>query len=176
VGYGLGRKQLPWANALRIWLGTPLAAGTRLDQDQVTLLECNLDDSTGETLGYAMQQLLAAGALDVWFTPIQMKKNRPAVTLSVLCNPDQRPEMEHIILAETSTLGVRVQRLDRGKAGRRVEQVETEWGSVQVKLKLLGGKVVSASPEYEDCARLALAAGVPLMQVIHESSRLWKLG
>jgi len=166
VGYGLGRKQLDWANALRVWLGTPLAAGTGLEEDHVVLLECNLDDTPGETLGYAMQQLLAAGALDVWFTPIQMKKNRPAVTLSVLCNPDDRPEMERIILSETSTLGIRVQRMERAKAGRRMQQVETPWGTVRVKVKLMGGKAVSASPEYEDCARLALTAGVPLWQVI----------
>jgi len=172
VGYGLGRKELPWANALRVWLGTPLAAGAGLDQNQVILLACNLDDSTGETLGYTMERLLAAGALDVWFTPIQMKKNRPAVTLSVLCDPEQRPEMERIVLSETSTLGVRVQRLERNRAGRRMEQVETTWGPVQVKVKLLGGKAVSASPEYEDCARLALAAGVPLWQVTSQARQL----
>jgi uncharacterized protein (TIGR00299 family) protein len=169
IGYGVGQKTLPWANVLRIWLGTscPETPGlTDAEQDQVALLATNLDDATGEVLGYVMERLLTAGALDVWFTPIQMKKNRPAVTLSLLCEPGDQDVMVRILLAETTTLGVRVALVTRAKAGRREVKVATPWGPVRVKLKLLGEEVVDASPEYEDCARAARAAGVPLAQVV----------
>jgi uncharacterized protein (TIGR00299 family) protein len=169
IGYGVGQKTLPWANVLRIWLGTSRSETpdlTDAEQDQVVLLATNLDDATGEVLGYVMERLLASGALDVWFTPIQMKKNRPAVTLSLLCKPGDQDAMVRILLAETSTLGVRVALVRRAKAGRREDEVATPWGPVRVKFKLLGDDVVDASPEYEDCARVARAAGVPLAQVM----------
>lgn len=170
VGYGLGTKELPWANVLRAWVGTrqgPVLTTDRgMEQDEVMLLECNLDDATGETLGYVMERVLDGGALDVWFTPIQMKKNRPAVMLSVLCMAADCPGMEWLIMQETTTLGVRVRPVQRIKAARRQEKVLTPWGVVRVKVKLLDGAPLSVSPEYEDCARLALAAGLPLQEVV----------
>ena len=172
VGYGLGTKELPWANAVRVWLGSPLATGGGAKGDVITLLECNLDDTTGEALGYTMESLLEAGALDVWFTPIQMKKNRPGVMLSVQCRPQDSTAVQRIILQETTTLGVRVQQVRRATAGRRVDEVATPWGVVRTKVKLLDGKPVAVSPEYEDCARLALEARVPLWQVMETVNRL----
>jgi uncharacterized protein (TIGR00299 family) protein len=165
VGYGFGTKELDWPNAVRVWLGETSRTESDEDQDQVALLECNLDDATGETLGYALEQCLAAGALDVWFTPIQMKKSRPAVKLSVLCLPNLMTQMAQLILRETPTLGVRHVVLHRTKARRRIVNVQTEWGTVRVKQKLLDGEVVASSPEYEDCARLAREAGASLAQV-----------
>jgi uncharacterized protein (TIGR00299 family) protein len=162
VGYGFGRKEMPWPNALRLWLGQPV--GTNAAQDDVSLLETNVDDSTPELLGAAMERLLAAGALDVYFTPIQMKKNRPATKLAAICTPEKEPEIARLLLAETSTLGVRVQRLHRYKAERWVETVETPWGSVAVKIKSFEGRR-SAAPEYDDCLRLARDSGAPVAEI-----------
>ncbi len=178
VGYGFGSKEFAWPNALRLWLGDPLEATLPESPtvagdlaDSVVELRCNLDDADGEVLGYALEQLLEAGALDVWFTPIQMKKNRPATMLSVLARPADAERLTALLLRETPTLGVRRQVLARRKAARRVRRVETPWGEVRVKVKLLDGEEISASPEYEDCARLAAAHGVPLMAVM-EAARV----
>jgi hypothetical protein len=169
VGYGVGKKEFPWANVVRAWLGEAEAGAA--GRDEVTLLECNLDDVTGETLGYAMERLFAAGALDVWFTPVQMKKNRPGVVLSVLAGPEQADPLARIVLRETPTLGLRVRRVERMVADRQVREVETVWGVVRVKDKWLDGARVAVSPEYEDCARLAREHGVPLQQV-YEAARM----
>jgi uncharacterized protein (DUF111 family) len=168
VGYGFGQRELAWPNAVRAWLGRADSLSgldVTADRDAVVLLECNLDDTTGEALGYAMERLLSAGALDVWFTPIQMKKNRPAIKLSVLVLPGLARSLAQLLLQETTTLGVRQTLLDRIKAGRESMSVETEWGTVKVKVKQMQGKPVSVSPEYEECAALARQAGVPLLEV-----------
>ena len=165
VGYGFGSKEFPWPNALRAWLGRigqPSPAG----RDQVVLLECNVDDTTGEALGYAMERLFEAGALDVWFTAAQMKKNRPGTVLSVLARPDQAESLAQLVLRETSTLGLRVSPLlERIVAERRVREVETPWGTVRVKEKWLADQRSAISPEYEDCARIARAQSIPLSEV-----------
>jgi hypothetical protein len=173
VGYGFGTKEFDWPNALRVWLGT--AAGTipSYDVDQVVLLACNLDDTTGEVLGHTMERLLAAGALDVWFTPIQMKKNRPATQLSVLCRPEEAQGLTALLLRETPTLGVRQQVLWRSKAAREVQSIETPWGTVRMKVKFLSGKAISASPEYDDCARLASEHSVTFLEVKDAAVRNW---
>jgi pyridinium-3,5-bisthiocarboxylic acid mononucleotide nickel chelatase len=149
------------------------------ERDEVVVLECNLDDSTGETLGYTMERLFAAGALDVWFTPIQMKKNRPGVLLSALSVSDKVDALSSILLRETSTLGIRLfAPVHRLKASRHVRQVSTPWGVVRVKEKWLGEGAqqasgghgaperIAISPEYEDCARLARESGEPLVRVM----------
>ena len=140
-------------------------------RDQVTLLECNLDDITGETLGYAMERLFAAGALDVWFTPIQMKKDRPGVILSVLVPPDRTATVAQVMLRETPTLGVRVLPIERRVAERHVREVETPWGKVRVKEKWLNGERAAVSPEYEDCARIAREQAIPLHQVFEAARK-----
>ncbi|MFC2031405.1 nickel pincer cofactor biosynthesis protein LarC [Chloroflexota bacterium] len=166
VGYGFGSKEFPWSNAVRVWVGQ--AEPMHLpDHDQVTVLECNLDDVTGETLGYTMERLFEAGALDVWFTPIQMKKNRPGVLLSALSPPGIVESLSLLIMRETSTLGVRMYPpAHRLKAERREREVKTPWGRVRVKEKWIGGRCLAVSPEYEDCARLARESGEPLQRVM----------
>jgi uncharacterized protein (TIGR00299 family) protein len=174
VGYGFGQKEFPWANGLRVWIGYSSMDGRdtqslddAFDQDQVTVLQCNLDDSTGEILGYAMERLFDAGALDVWFTPIQMKKNRPGVLFSVLAPPNKATELSSILLHETTTLGVRfLPPVHRLKAARRMCQVATPWGTVEVKEKWLAGRRLGISPEYRDCARLARESGESLARVM----------
>jgi uncharacterized protein (TIGR00299 family) protein len=167
TGYGFGRKEMPWANALRLWLGHPIEGNAQ--QDDVSLLETNLDDTTPELLGAAMERLLAAGALDVYFTPIQMKKNRPATKLAAICAVDRETEIARVLLAETTTLGVRVQRLHRYKAERWIEHAETPWGRVAVKVKSFEGHR-SVAPEYDDCLRVARERGVPAAHV-YEAAR-----
>lgn len=162
IGYGFGQKELPWANALRLWLGD--AAATGLPEDTVTVIEANLDDTAGELLGAAMERLFAAGALDVYFTPIQMKKNRPAVKLSVIADEAKVASLARVVLEETSTLGVRMQRMQRLKCERWQESIDTPFGPVQTKAKKLGERVTVA-PEYDDAARVARAYGVPVSAV-----------
>jgi len=132
---------------------------------QVVLLECNIDDMTGEALGYALERLLDAGALDVWYTAIQMKKNRPGVLLSVLCRPEEAEKMAQAMLRETTTLGVRHRLLERTIAERQFAQVQTPWGTVGIKLKYLDGECVSIKPEFNDCVALARAHDLPLETV-----------
>jgi len=163
VGYGFGKQEgFPWPNAVRAWLGE-----TRVgNHERVVLLECNLDNVTGEALGYAMERLFAAGALDVWFTPIQMKKNRPAVVLSVIAAPGEADRLAEVVLRETPTLGLRWLEAERRTAERRTETAMTPWGEVRVKVKVLDGEVILRRPEYEDCARIAREHGVPLEDVV----------
>jgi uncharacterized protein (TIGR00299 family) protein len=178
VGYGYGTKELPWPNAVRVWLGEPWAPGPPripalrssqsalegLGEDEVVVIEANLDDATPELLGFAMESLFEAGALDVFFTPIQMKKNRPGTLLGVIGRPEQATDLAALVLRETTTLGVRLRRSQRLIASRRQETVATPFGPVRVKLKMLGGRTV-VSPEYEDCARVARERQVPLADV-----------
>lgn len=172
VGYGFGDKIFPWANALRVWLGE-LQGDDHFDHDSVVEVECNLDDVTGETLGYTMERLFEAGALDVWFTSIQMKKNRPAVQLSLLAPEHRVSALALILMQETSTLGVRLfPPVHRLKADRRTREVETPWGTVRVKEKWLGDQRLAVSPEYEDCAQLARKASVPIVRVMETARQV----
>jgi pyridinium-3,5-bisthiocarboxylic acid mononucleotide nickel chelatase len=135
------------------------------ETDTVTRLETNLDDLSPELTGAVMARLLAAGALDVWFTPIQMKKNRPGVLLSVLCEEAAAPALADLIFAETSAFGLRTEKIVRLKLARRFETVATPYGEVTVKLGLKGDRVVQRAPEFESCRALAEKAGVPLRAV-----------
>ena len=173
VGVGLGTKDpASFPNALRVWLGE--MAETEVEsvvrQDQVVLLETNLDDVSGLVLGYAQERLFAIGALDVWNTPIQMKKNRPGTLLSALVPKAKEREATEVILRETPTLGIRTRLVDRHVADRKMVTIETELGSIAVKLKLLEGKAISAAPEPDDVRRIAMDTGVPLQEVYQKAS------
>jgi uncharacterized protein (DUF111 family) len=168
VGYGFGQKTLPWPNFARLWLGQPsenAAIGdSTLDVDEVVVIEANLDDESPEILGAALETLLGAGALDAFFTPIQMKKNRPAVKLTALAPVERVAQLAATIVRETSTLGVRTYPVRRYKAQRWQDHVETPWGIVRVKVKGLGAER-RAAPEYDDCVRIARQERVPLVEV-----------
>jgi len=140
------------------------------DTDTVIRLETNLDDSSPEILGATMEKLLAAGALDVWFTPIQMKKNRPGVLLAVLCEAARTEPLADIIFRETSAFGLRTEHVVRMKLQRRFEAVVTEFGEVVVKLGLKEGRVIQVAPEFESCRALSEKSGQPL-RVIYEAAR-----
>jgi uncharacterized protein (TIGR00299 family) protein len=169
IGYGAGDRDLDQqANVLRLIVGTSdLSSGS----DQVIVLETNLDDVTGEVVGYCTELLLAAGALDVYATAIQMKKNRPGVKLSVLCAPADQTPMEEILFSETSTLGVRRWTASRTKLRRRAVEVSTPWGTVAGKLAELPGGQVRFSPELDHCRQLALDHRLPLQEVL-EAARV----
>ena len=141
-------------------------SGLENPHDEVVLLQCNLDDMTGEALGFVLERVLAEGALDAWFVPIQMKKSRPGTTLSVLCRRKDAAALRKLLLRETTTLGVRWQVMQREIVQRQTVQVQTPWGSVRCKLKILEGSVKGAKPEFDDCARLAREHGLPVNDVI----------
>jgi uncharacterized protein (TIGR00299 family) protein len=164
TGYGAGTRQfdnLP--NILRLVVGQTEEPGAVADC--VCVLECNIDDADGETVGFAMDRLLDAGALDVFTTAIGMKHNRPAVMLSVISPPAKAGDLERIIFSEGLTLGIRRQLIARSKLARQSVTVRTEFGEVRIKIGSLQGRLVSAKPEYADCAEAAQKHGIPLKQV-----------
>lgn len=162
VGYGAGSRDLAdRPNVLRLWLGEGAAEGTR----SLVLLETNVDDMTGEMLGYALEKLLSGGAADAWLTPVQMKKGRPGVVLSVICGEAQEEALARLLLRETSTLGVRVRPVHRWEAEREVVEFESSLGPAAVKVKRLPDEPPRIAPEYEVCKRLAEASGLPLAEV-----------
>ena len=145
------------------------------DTDTVTRLETNLDDLSPELLGAVMEKLFAAGALDVWFTPIQMKKNRPAVQLSVLCDDAHSEPLAEIIFTETSAFGLRTETITRLKLERRFETVATEFGEVTIKLGLKGGRLAQVAPEFESCRALSEKSGQPLKAIYQAALNAWGL-
>ncbi|MEX0716816.1 MAG: nickel pincer cofactor biosynthesis protein LarC [Planctomycetaceae bacterium] len=163
IGYGAGTLDLPGrANVLRLFVGS---ARDDVESDQVMLLETNLDDVSGEVIGYAKRRLMDAGALDVFSTPIQMKKDRPAVLLSVIARPADAARLEAVLFDETGTFGVRRQRMERAKRARRAHTVDTPFGPVAGKLGWRSGGRAVFTPEYESCAAIAAEAGVSLREV-----------
>jgi len=171
VGYGAGTRAEPAPNLLRLWLGerddTRATISTEEDVtvEQLLVLEANIDDMPAELFGYAMERLLAAGALDAWCAPLTMKKARPGALLGALCRPADRAALVGVFLRETSTFGVRARAVTRYAAAREARTVDTPYGPVRVKLKLLDGVVAGASPEYEDCRRLAMERSISLPRV-----------
>ncbi len=161
IGYGIGgREPADIPNVLPLWLGEMIEHERKL-----LLLETNIDDMSPELYGYIMERLFERGALDVWFTPIQMKKNRPAVMLSALAPLDTEGQVVETLIRETSTLGLRVQQVERHHASQELVQFDSSLGRVGVKVKRLHGEVVGISPEYEDCRSLARKHDQPLQEV-----------
>jgi len=176
VGYGFGRKRLPWPNCLRACLGQAqhlpgTGDGEVADTDWVTVIECNIDNMTGELIGGLMETLFGAGALDVSYIPMQMKKNRPAVLVTVICSVEDGQTLAQVLLRETSTLGVRMQQMQRLKAQREQQPLATPLGTTLIKVKRLGGRIISAAPEYEECQRIALERKLPLEEVYNVVQR-----
>jgi hypothetical protein len=173
AGYGAGSRDFPGhANVLRITIGdaaSKLAANT--SQETISVLESNLDDLNPQVFGYVMDRLLEAGALDVFGTPVQMKKNRPGTLLTVLAKPDVADKLAQIVFAETTTLGVRRREEIRQVLARKWQTVPTRFGDVRIKIASLNGTVTSYAPEYEDCRRIAGEHRVPLKLVMQEAVR-----
>jgi uncharacterized protein (TIGR00299 family) protein len=171
IGHGAGKRDLAeQPNLLRLFVGQASAASiaptATAESDQVWVLETNLDDLPGEVIGYCFDLLFAAGALDVWTTPIAMKKNRPGVLLSVLAPAASVSAIEEILFRETHTFGVRRHLAERHKLRREPATVDTPWGPVKGKLGWREGKTPIFTPEYEDCARVARQHGIALADVL----------
>ncbi len=160
IGYGMGRKDFPAANCVRAMLGQ-----TQEDGDTVIELSCNLDDMTGEAIAFASEQLFRAGALDVFTTPIGMKKGRPGTMLSVLCKPNQKDSIITLIFRHTTTLGIRETEKRRYTLERSTETVQTPYGPVRKKTAS-GYGVTRSKYEYEDLAQIALREDLPLHEII----------
>ncbi len=167
-GYGAGQNDIPGRpNVARILLGR--TAGPE-ESDVVFLIETNLDDTPGEVVGYLFERLFAAGALDVFATPIQMKKSRPGTKLSALAPPAARAAVEEIILRETPTFGIRRVLMERSKLARREVSIKTRYGPIRCKIGAMGSEEIKATPEYEDARRAAQRCGVPLAEVMEAAA------
>lgn len=170
VGYGLGARQLQTRpNCVRMVVGTAVSISRHApgdwENDQVAVLETNLDDLNPEILGHLVEKALNQGALDVFYTPVTMKKNRPGVVLTLLCQPADADAFMAMILRETSAFGVRWHLAGRRKLRRNFEEVTTPWGPVRVKLGWLNGELVQVAPEFDSCRQVAEESGVPVRQV-----------
>lgn len=175
VSYGSGKRETGRLNALRVFLGeTSSDNRTNKYNDQykeeILVLETNIDDMTSEALGYAAEKLFEKGALDVFFTPVYMKKGRPAVKLTVISDPCSEDEMVRIILSETTTIGIRRYETKRYFMNREIIIVQTTFGKVRVK-RAWAGNIEKFSPEYEDCREIAQKHGIPIQEVFDEAKR-----
>lgn len=163
TGYGSGKQDFAFANVLRVMLGEKSADLS--GRAKVYVIETNIDDLNPQFYESAMERLFAAGALDVYLSPIQMKKNRPGTLLSVISPADKVNELSQVVLRETSTLGVRISEKERLCLDRRWQEVQTEYGTIRIKIGELNGEQINASPEYDDCKRAADEHKVPVKRV-----------
>ncbi|HEV7858989.1 MAG TPA: nickel pincer cofactor biosynthesis protein LarC [Pyrinomonadaceae bacterium] len=188
TGYGAGTREYEnFPNVLRVMIGEDEASARQervseesanatidkrlLMDERLFMIETNVDDMSPQVFGYLMDQAFARGALDCYYTPVQMKKNRPGVLISILCRPSEREALSELLFSETTTLGLRCYEVWRRALARESVQVSTPYGIIEMKLARLNGHVVKASPEYEQCREAARAAGVPLRDV-EESARV----
>jgi uncharacterized protein (TIGR00299 family) protein len=167
VGYGAGdRDDAATPNVLRILIGRETDARANTGEaERVSVIECEIDDMNPQIFGVVMDRLYAAGALEVFYIPVQMKKNRPGTLLTVVARPEQRPEMTDVIFRETTTIGLRHYDVDRECLQRELVSVETPLGAVRFKVARRDGRVMNAVPEFEDCAKLAAANNLPVKEV-----------
>lgn len=175
-GYGAGMRNFPSAaNVLRITIGESATVPESRDLpiDEVIVLEANIDDLNPQLFGYVAEQALGAGALDVFATPVQMKKSRPGTLITLLAKPEDAERIARLVFRETSTIGIRTRREQRYVLPRRHETVQTQWGEVRMKIAQIKGSVSNYSPEYEDCRRIAEQHQVPLKHVMQEAIRLY---
>jgi hypothetical protein len=163
IGYGAGDRDLPGTpNVLRILVGQ---SAEERATERIVVIECEIDDMNPQIFGPVMDRLYAAGALDVYFSSVQMKKNRPGTLLTILAKPEERPALVAIVFRETTTIGVRYHEVTRERLDREKIIVQTDLGPVRFKIARLGGQVVNASPEFDDCLRIASDRGVPVKDV-----------
>ena len=176
-GCGSGTYDPGYPNYLRVLYGSPGEDCSR-KAEQVAVIETNIDDLNPEVYSYLMEQLFQEGALDVYYAPVQMKKNRPAVHLTVLADPECSGRLEQILFRETSTLGVRRTVVDRVVRSRQVETVQTPWGPVRVKVAfdMDRDRAVNIAPEYEDCRVAAIKSGLPLREIYRQVDLLCRRG
>jgi pyridinium-3,5-bisthiocarboxylic acid mononucleotide nickel chelatase len=168
IGHGAGRDDLPHPNLLRLIIGTSVST-TR--KERVVVIETNIDDMNPQFYDYVMEKLFAMDVLEVFITPVLMKKNRPGHLLTVICPSEKLPSVTEFLLKETTTLGLRWHEEERAKTDREIHPLQTKYGRIRFKSAKWEGKVVNLSPEYEDCKRLALKKGVPLKEIFEEARK-----
>jgi uncharacterized protein (TIGR00299 family) protein len=177
IGYGAGTADLEGQpNVLRVMIGESAVKVVPGYHEEISVIEANLDDMNPQIYGYFLEKALAAGALDVYTTPVQMKKNRPGTLLTVLCKPPDTDALTSMIFAETTTFGVRTTRAQRRILPREHVSVSTTFGEVRIKLSRVNGRILQVSPEFDDCRKLAVEKNVPLQQVINEALRRYQGG
>jgi uncharacterized protein (TIGR00299 family) protein len=176
IGYGAATADLPGQpNVLRLLVGETAERGATIGTaEEVAVIEANLDDMNPQIYGYFLEKALAAGALDVFTTAVQMKKNRPGALLTMLCKPENADALMKLVFAETTTFGVRTYRAERRVLPREWVTVATEFGNVRVKVARANGRILRAAPEYEDCRRLAAERDVPLQRVMAETIKRYE--
>ena len=175
IAYGAGTRNFKnYPNVVRLTVGETV---TQLESpfpvEEITVLEANIDDMSPQVFGYVMEHALASGALDAFGIPVQMKKSRPGMLLTVLCRNEDSQRLTKLILAETTTLGVRIRKETRAALARRHMSVNTKWGEVRMKLANLNGSISNYAPEYEDCSRIAKEQKVPLKTVMQEAIKVY---
>jgi len=175
IGYGAGTADLEGQpNVLRIMIGEAAEKAVPGYDEEIAVIEANLDDMNPQIYGYFLEKALGAGALDVYTTPVQMKKNRPGTLLTVLCKPQDTNALMSLIFAETTTFGARTYRAQRRALPRESVNVTTSYGDVRIKLSRVNGRILHVAPEYDDCRKLAVEKNVPLQQVINEALRRYE--
>jgi uncharacterized protein (TIGR00299 family) protein len=175
IGYGAGTADLEGQpNVMRIMIGEAAEKGVAGFDEEIGVIEANLDDMNPQIYGYFLEKALGAGALDVYTTPVQMKKNRPGTLLTVLCRPQDTNPLMSLIFTETTTFGVRSYRAQRRVLPREWVNVGTEFGEVRIKLSRVNGRILHVAPEFEDCRKLAVEKNVPLQRVIAEAMRKYE--
>jgi uncharacterized protein (TIGR00299 family) protein len=174
IGYGAGDRDLPdTPNVLRVVVGTAAAAVDVTPVMRVTVMACEIDDMNPQIFGALMDRLYDAGALEVFYQPVQMKKNRPGTLMTVVCRPGERRTLADLVFRETTTIGVRYHEMDRECLDRDIVPVVTPWGDVRVKVARRGDQLLNAQPEFEDVARLAAEHGVPIKDVHAQALKAW---
>jgi pyridinium-3,5-bisthiocarboxylic acid mononucleotide nickel chelatase len=177
IGYGAGSADLEGQpNVLRIMIGEATEKNLTASDEEISIIEANLDDMNPQIYGYVVEKALLAGALDVYTTALQMKKNRPGTLLTILCRPQDAEALISLLFAETTTFGIRTHRAQRRALPREWVSVSTSFGAVRIKLSRSNGHIQHAAPEYDDCRKLAVEKQVPLQQVIHEAMRAYEVG
>ncbi len=177
IGYGAGTADLEGQpNVVRIMIGETAEKSVAGFDEEIAVIEANLDDMNPQIYGYFLEKALAAGALDVYTTPVQMKKNRPGTLLTVLCKPQDTNTLMSLIFAETTTFGARTYRAQRRTLPREFLSVATAFGDVRIKISRVNGRIQHAAPEYDDCRKLAVEKNVPLQRVISEALRAYEAG
>jgi uncharacterized protein (TIGR00299 family) protein len=171
IGYGAGHKDFPGnPNVLRLLVGD---ADTGAPVDRVTVLECEIDDMNPQLFGPLMERLHQAGALDVFYGSVQMKKNRPGTLVTVIARPEQREALSSLLFAETTTIGVRYHEMERDCLAREVRSIPTPVGPIRFKIASRAGRVLNASPEFEDCAKAAAEHGLAIKDVQAMATKAW---
>ena len=172
IGYGAGSIELEGQpNVVRIMIGEAADNVIAGFDEEISVVEANLDDMNPQIYGYFLEKALAAGALDVYTTPVQMKKNRPGTLLTLLCKPQDTNSLMSLVFAETTTFGARTYRAQRRTLPRESVNVHTQFGDVRIKLSRVNGRILHVAPEFDDCRKLAVEKNVPLQRVLSEAMR-----